>query len=110
MTQMVKNLIYLPMQETGDAGSVPGLGRSPGGGHSNPLQHSGLENLMDRQARQAMIHSVSKSGTCLENSHGLLSFSWTPARGAWQAAVHSSLTHKESDTTECLTLLLLLLL
>ena len=33
-----------------DAGSIPGLGRSPGGGHGNPLQHSCLENLMDRGA------------------------------------------------------------
>ena len=32
----------------GDPGSVPGLGRSPGGGHGNPLQHSCLENSMNR--------------------------------------------------------------
>ena len=32
----------------GDLGSVPGLGRSPGGGHGNPLQYSCLENSMDR--------------------------------------------------------------
>ena len=31
-----------------DAGSVPGLGRFPGGGHDNPLQYSCLENPMDR--------------------------------------------------------------
>ena len=31
-----------------DAGSIPGLGRSPGGGHGNPLQYSYLENSMDR--------------------------------------------------------------
>ena len=35
---------------TGDLGSVPGLGRSPGGGHGNQLQHSCLENSMDRGA------------------------------------------------------------
>ena len=34
----------------GELGSVPGLGRSPGEGNSNPLQHSGLENPMDRGA------------------------------------------------------------
>jgi len=34
-------------------GSVPGLGRSPGGRHGNPLQYSCLENLMDREAWQA---------------------------------------------------------
>ena len=39
----------LSVQET-DAGSIPGLGRSPGGGHGNPLQCSFLENLVDRGA------------------------------------------------------------
>ena len=34
----------------GDTGSVPGWGRSPGGGHGNPLQYSCLENPMDREA------------------------------------------------------------
>ena len=33
-----------------DLGSIPGLGRSPGGGNSNPLQYSGLEDFMDRGA------------------------------------------------------------
>ena len=36
--------------DTGDAGSIPGLERSPGGGHGNPLQHSDLENPTDRGA------------------------------------------------------------
>ena len=36
------------MQETRDSGSIPGSGRSPGGGHGNPLQYSCLENPMDR--------------------------------------------------------------
>ena len=34
----------------GDLGSIPGLGRSSGEGKGNPLQYSGLENLMDREA------------------------------------------------------------
>ena len=34
----------------GDVGSIPGLGRSPGGGQGNPLQYSCLENSMDRGA------------------------------------------------------------
>ena len=34
----------------GDLGSIPGLGRSPGGGHGNPLQYSCLENPMDKGA------------------------------------------------------------
>ena len=45
------------MQETKDAVSIPRLGRSLGGGHSNPLQYS-LENPMDRGAWRATIHSV----------------------------------------------------
>ena len=40
----------------GDLGSVPGLGRSPGGGHGNPLQNSGLENSME-----CIGHGVAKS-------------------------------------------------
>ena len=35
----------------GDLGLIPGLGRSPGGQHGNPLQYSGLESSMDRGAR-----------------------------------------------------------
>jgi len=40
-----------------DAGSVPGSGRSPGGGHGNPLQYSCLENPMDRGDWWATVHS-----------------------------------------------------
>ena len=36
--------------DAGEPGSIPGLGRSPGGGHGNPLQYSCLENPMDRGA------------------------------------------------------------
>ena len=36
--------------DAGDLGSVPGLGRSPGEGNSYPLDYSGMENSMDRQA------------------------------------------------------------
>ena len=43
----------------GDMGSVPGSGRSPGGGHGNPLQYSCLENPMDRGAWQATVHAWS---------------------------------------------------
>ena len=46
-----------------DLGSIPRLGRSPGGGHGNPLQYSCLENPMDRGAWQATVHGVAKSGT-----------------------------------------------
>ena len=43
---------------TGDVGSIPGLGRSPGGGNGNPLQYSCLENPMNRGAWQATVHRV----------------------------------------------------
>ena len=59
---MIKNL----PPDTGDAGdmsSIHGLGISPGGGHSNPLQYSYLENPMDRRAWRARVHGVSKSRT-----------------------------------------------
>ena len=44
-----------------DVGSDPGLGRSPGGGHGNPLQDSCLENPMDRGAWRAAVHGVTKT-------------------------------------------------
>ena len=46
-----------------DAGSIPGSGRSPGGGHGNPFQYSCLENPMDRGTWWARVHSVTKSWT-----------------------------------------------
>ena len=57
---VVKNL----PTKAGDAGSIPGSGRSPGGGNGNPLQYSFLENSMDRGAWWAAVHEVAKeSGT-----------------------------------------------
>ena len=53
---VVKNL----PAHAGDAGSIPGLGRSPGEGNGNPLQYSCLENPMDRGAWQAAVHGVAK--------------------------------------------------
>ena len=44
-----------------DAGSIPGLGRSPGEGHDNPFQYSCLENLMDRGAWRARVSKVAKN-------------------------------------------------
>ena len=57
MALAVKN----PIANAGDAGSIPGWGRSPGGGHGNPLRYSWLENLMDRGAGQATVHRVAES-------------------------------------------------
>ena len=46
---------------TGDLGSIPELGRSPGKGNGNPLQYPCLENFMDRGAWWAAVHGVAKS-------------------------------------------------
>ena len=59
---MVKN----PLANAGDirdVGLIPGSGRSPGGGYSNPLQNSCLENPMDREAWWVRVHGVAKSRT-----------------------------------------------
>ena len=52
---------------TGDMGSIPGSGKSPGGGHGNPLQYSCLENPMDRGAWQATVYGVTKNWTRLSD-------------------------------------------
>ena len=65
MALVVKN----PPASAGDARDmdlIPGSGRSPGGGHGNPLQYSCLENPMDRGAWQATVHGVAKSQTRLK--------------------------------------------
>ena len=49
---------------TGDLGSIPGLGRSPGEGKGYPLQYSGLENSM-----VCIVHGVTKSQTQLSDFH-----------------------------------------
>ena len=46
--------------DTGDAGSIPGLGRSPSIGNSNPLQYSCLENPTDRGAWWATVHGLAE--------------------------------------------------
>ena len=49
-----------------DMGSIPGLGRSPGGGDGNSLQYSFLENPMDRGVCWAVVHRIAKSQTWLK--------------------------------------------
>ena len=64
---VVKN--RLPMQEmrVPSLGSISWLGRSPEGGHGNPLQYSCLENPMGRGAWRATVHGVTNSRTRLSN-------------------------------------------
>ena len=56
---VVKNL----PANVGDTDSIPGSGRSPGEGNSNPVQYSCLEKSMDRGAWQVTVHGVAKSQT-----------------------------------------------
>ena len=62
---VVKNLLA-NAGDIRDVGSIPGSGRSPGGGHGSPLQYSCLENPKDRGAWWATVHRVTKSRTRLK--------------------------------------------
>ena len=64
---------------------IPGLERSPGGGNSNPLQYSCLENPMDRGAWRATVHGVAKS--------------WTRLR---QLSMHTPAILKTKKTSPCI--------
>ena len=50
-----------PPASAGDTGSIPDPGRSPGEGNGNALKYSCLESPMGREARQAIVHGVTKS-------------------------------------------------
>ena len=60
---VVKN----PPASAGNTGSIPGSGRSPGGGHGNPLQYSCLENPMEGGAWKAAVHGVTEGWTQLSD-------------------------------------------
>ena len=56
-------VVEKPLANAGDirdTGSIPGSGKSPGGGHDNPHQCSCLENPMDRGAWWATVHETAK--------------------------------------------------
>ena len=59
-------LVKNPPAKEEDTGSIPMSGRSPGGGHGNPLQYSCLENPMDRGVWWATVHRVPNSWTRLK--------------------------------------------
>ena len=62
MALAVKTLVC-QCRKCRDIGLIPGSGKSPGGGHGNPLQYSCLKNPMGRGAWQATVHRVAKSQT-----------------------------------------------
>ena len=62
MAQVVKNP-FANAGDTGDTGSIPRSGRSPGGGNGSPLQYSYLENPMNRGAWWATARGMAKSRT-----------------------------------------------
>ena len=69
MASQVALLVKNPPPSAGDvrdAGLIPGLGRSPGGGHGNSPQYSCLENPVDRGVWQATVHRVAQSWTGLK--------------------------------------------
>ena len=71
-------MVKKPLANAGDVrdtGSIPGLGRSSGEGHGNPLQYSCLENPMDRRAWWATVCRVAKSQTQL-NQHACILVYW----------------------------------
>ena len=79
-------------------GSIPRWGRSPGGGHGNPLQYSCLENPMDRGAWPAMVHRVIKSWNDWSN------LTYMHARWTWIAkARHCHLIERsgKASLTTC---------
>ena len=57
----VNQWVKYPPVNAGYAGSIPGLRKSPGGGHGIPLKYSFLENPMDKVAWQSIVHRVAKS-------------------------------------------------
>ena len=56
-------MVKSPPANAGDMGSIPGSGRSPGGGNGSSLQYSCLENPTDRGAWRAAVHGVTQSRT-----------------------------------------------
>ena len=65
---LVAQMLKHPPANAGDLGSIPGSGRSPGGGHGNPLQDSCLEKHHDQRSLWATVHGVTQSWTRLSTS------------------------------------------
>ena len=77
-----------------NAGSIPGLERSPGGRHGNPLQHSYLENPIERGAWLAAVHRVTQSRTWLKQ---LSTRARSLISGQWEVGPSRQLLHRCSS-------------
>ena len=77
-----------------DTGSIPGSGRSPGGGHGNLLQYSCLENAMDREVWWATIHRVAKSWIGLKGVSMHVSLNGTPEASSASENLLSSMKER----------------
>ena len=88
--------------DKGDAGSIPGSGRSAGGGNGNLLQYSCLENSMDGGTLRAMVQGVAKSWTELSmhayNTH-TLQFYYHSSQAPQSHKILSSYVPYSSETT-----------
>ena len=77
---VVKNL-PVDAGDSGDAGSIPGLGRSSGAVNGNPAQYSCLENSTDRGTWRAIVLGVAKSWTGLSTLKKLVHYMRPPWNG-----------------------------
>ena len=77
--------------DTGDLSSIPGSGRSLGGGNGDPLQYSCLGNPIDREAWWATFHGVTKSQTRLGTLAHMSFLSWSQKDGSLLASLSLSL-------------------
>ena len=106
MALVVKNL-PASVGDVRDMSLIPGLGRSPGEGHGNPLQYSCLENPMDKGPWQVKFHGAAQSRTRLKwfSTHrkqlSMLACIWaTVHRGSRSQTWLNDWTHTQTDTWE----------
>ena len=88
---VVKN----PPVNAGDAGLIPGQGRSPGEGNGNPLQYSCLGNPVDRGAWRATVHGITKSRICLSDEIAFILY--LPQQNCKQGRSHCAIAFEQKQ-------------
>ena len=103
---IVDQLVKESTCNSGDPGSIPGLGRFPGEGNGHPLQYSCLENPVDRGALQSAVHGVTRVGHDLATKPPPPPPVFLPGESHGQRSLmgYSTWSRKELDVTECLIL------